>query len=83
MANIAEGFHRNSNRDFMRFLDYSRASIAETLSHLYVALDQSYIDESEIENAKSLADSVWKKVNNFISYLKRSSADSGGSPATN
>ena len=79
MANIAEGFHRNSNRDFMRFLDYSRASIAETLSHLYVALDQSYINESEIENAKSLADSVWKKVNNFISYLKRASADRGGS----
>jgi four helix bundle protein len=24
MANMAEGFHRNSNKDFMRFLDYSR-----------------------------------------------------------
>ena len=75
MANIAEGFHRNSNREFMRFLDYSRASIAETLSHLYVALDQSYIDESEIENAKLLADIVWKKVNSFISYLKRDFKD--------
>jgi four helix bundle protein len=82
MANIAEGFHRNSNRDFMRFLDYSRASIAETLSHLYVALDQNYIDQSEIQNAKALADSVWKKVNNFISYLKRASADRGVSSAT-
>ena len=59
----------------MRFLDYSRASIAETLSHLYVALDQSYIDESEIENAKLLADIVWKKVNKFISYLKRDFKD--------
>ena len=28
MANIAEGFHRNSSKDFMRFLDYSRSSIA-------------------------------------------------------
>jgi four helix bundle protein len=82
MANIAEGFHRNSNRDFMRFLYYSRASIAETLSHLYVALDQNYIDQSEIQNAKALADSVWKKVNNFISYLKRASADRGVSSAT-
>ena len=71
MANIAEGFHRNSNREFMRFLDYSRSSIAETLSHLYVALDQSYIDESEMKSAKRLADLVWKKVNNFISYLRR------------
>jgi four helix bundle protein len=40
MSNIAEGFHRNSKKDFMRFLDYSRGSIAETLSHCHVALDQ-------------------------------------------
>jgi len=73
MANIAEGFHRNSNREFMRFLDYSRASIAETLSHLYVALDQKYIDKPEIDNAKRAADIIWKKVNNFISYLKKDS----------
>jgi four helix bundle protein len=43
MANTAEGFHRYSNKDFMKFLDYSRSSIAETLSHAYVALDQGYI----------------------------------------
>ena len=45
MANIAEGFHRNSNKDFMKFLDYSRASIAETLSHAYVALDQNTLSK--------------------------------------
>lgn len=49
MANIAEGFHRNSPKEFMRFLDYSRSSIAETLSHSYIALDQKYISQSEIE----------------------------------
>ena len=71
MANIAEGFHRNSNKDFMRFLDYSRASIAETVSHCYVALDQHYIDETEMANVNKQADIVWKKVNNFISYLNK------------
>jgi len=71
MANIAEGFHRSSKKDFMRFLDYSRASIAETLSHLYVALDQDYIDEAEMGKAKQQGDFVWKKVNNFISYLRK------------
>jgi four helix bundle protein len=70
MANIAEGFHRKSNREFMRFLDYSRASLAETLSHLYVALDQNYIDDSELQNFKNQAEKVWKKINNFITYLK-------------
>ena len=38
MGNTAEGFHRNSNKDFMRFLGYSRSTIAETVSHSYVAL---------------------------------------------
>ena len=73
MANIAEGFHRNSNKDFMRFLDYSRASIAETVSHCYVALDQHYIDEDEMTNVNKQADIVWKKVNNFITYLNKAS----------
>jgi len=72
MANIAEGFHRNSNKDFMRFLDYSRASVAETISHAYVAFDQNYIDTDELELMKAQADIVWKKVNNFITYLNRS-----------
>jgi four helix bundle protein len=73
MANISEGFHRNSSKDFMRFLDYSRSSVAETLSHLYVALDQEYIDEEELEKTKNQANIVWKKVNNFISYLNKNS----------
>ena len=71
MANISVGFHRNSNKDFMRFLDYSRASVAETVSHGYVALDQNYISEEELEFVKQQADVVWKKVNNFISYLNK------------
>ena len=76
MANIAEGFHRNSSKDFMRFLDYSRSSIAETLSHCYIALDQKYISQSEIAKVSQQAEIVWKKVNNFISYLQRYSRQS-------
>ena len=73
MANTAEGFHRNSAKDFMRFLDYSRSSVAETLSHLYAALDQNYINENELMQVKKQADIVWKKINNFISYLSKNS----------
>lgn len=71
MANISEGFHRRSNKDFMKFLDYSRASVAESVSHCYVALDQDYIDEKEMTQVNQQADVVWKKVNNFISYLNK------------
>ncbi len=73
MANIAEGFHRAGRRDFMKFLNYSRASIAETASHCYVALDQGYIDESEMVAVNNHANIIWKKVNSFISYLSKTS----------
>ena len=73
MANIAEGFHRNSNKDFMKFLDYSRSSIAETLSHCYVALDQVYIEDAEMQALKQQVDLVWKKINSLISYLNKNS----------
>lgn len=69
MANIAEGFHRNSNKDFMKFLDYSQSSIAETISHGYVALDQSYINANEIEKLKEQGNVIWKKVNKLVAYL--------------
>jgi len=71
MANTAEGFHRNSNKDFMKFLDYSRASVAESISHCYVALDQQYINEEEIALVNEQANIVWKKVNALITYLNQ------------
>lgn len=71
MANIAEGFHRTSNKEFMKFLDYSRASVAETVSHCYAALDQYYINDEEMTYANRQADKVWKKVNSFITYLSK------------
>lgn len=72
MANIAEGFHRKSNKDLMKFLDYSRSSVAETLSHCFVAYDLEYINENQMQNVKQQCDVVWKKVNSFITYLNKS-----------
>ena len=43
MANIAEGFDRQSKKEFTKFLYYSSGSASEVQSHLYVALDQGYI----------------------------------------
>ena len=65
------GFHRNSNKDFMKFLDYSRASIAESISHCYVALDQQYISEEEMGLVNEQANIVWKKVNALVAYLNQ------------
>lgn len=47
MSNIAEGFGRNSDKEFANFLNIALGSTTETQSHLYIALDQSYIDETK------------------------------------
>ena len=39
MSNIAEGFARDTNKEFIRFLIMSRGSAAEVQSDLFVALD--------------------------------------------
>lgn len=49
MANIAEGFARRSDKDFANFLNIARSSVAEVQSHLYVAFDQDYIDQTSFD----------------------------------
>lgn len=43
MNNISEGFERDSNREFIKFLGYSKGSAGEVRSMLYVSLDLKYI----------------------------------------
>ena len=45
MSNIAEGFERNNNKEFVRFLLYSKGSCGEVTTLLVVASDLNYIVE--------------------------------------
>jgi len=69
MANIAEGFSRRGNREFIQFLFISKASAAELQSHLYVSRDQGYIDKSEFAELYEKADKVQRQLSSFIKYL--------------
>jgi len=69
MSNIAEGFSRRSTKEFIQFLFIAKGSVAEVQSQLYVALDQSYIDEEKFDELYSKSDEVARLISGFIRYL--------------
>jgi len=69
MANIAEGFSRKGNKEFIQFLFIAKSSAAELQSHLYVALDQKYIEKSEFDDLYEIVEKVQRQISNFIKYL--------------
>jgi four helix bundle protein len=72
MSNIAEGFERGGNKEFMQFLAVAKGSVGEVETQLYVALDQGYISSSEFASLKELAGSTKRLIGGLVSYLRQS-----------
>jgi four helix bundle protein len=70
MNNISEGFERDSNREFIKFLGYSKGSAGEVRSMLYAALDSKYITKEEFELSYNNSVDIIKQLANFIKYLR-------------
>jgi four helix bundle protein len=70
VSNIAEGFDRKSNKQFLQFLDVASGSASEVKAQLYVALDLKYLTNEQFQDMFTDAVRVGQMLTKLMQYLR-------------
>jgi four helix bundle protein len=70
-SNIAEGYGRKTDKEFIYFLNVAKASCYEVKSQLYLALDVDYLDMEMFKDIYAICDDISKTVHGLIKHLEQ------------
>ena len=71
-SNIAEGFERDNNKEFIQYLTIAKGSCGEVRAQLTFAVDRQYITIKEFEIIKEKLLETSRQLSGFIKYLRTS-----------
>jgi four helix bundle protein len=70
-SNIVEGFEKNNNNEFIRFLKIAKGSVGEVRNQLYIALAVNYITEQEFDKINRELEDLANQIGGFVVYLEK------------
>ena len=69
LSNIAEGFERGGDKEFLHFLAMAKGSCGEVRTQLYVALDQKYLPQQTFDFLLESIEEIGRMISGLMKYL--------------